>query len=173
MKRWASEVLDAQSQDELELPAEKTPPSIAVRNTPGTSQPLPNTMAACKLIVDRACEGLGSYSDECAEARKTVPKRPSAAWANACSGLVDRYVTLIRAGATGKTVNACRELMILSCEFHGQRSWQCKQTRGQINHLGKTGNREACVGDLLTWHLKRVAERLLEDSLQMMDQPGR
>jgi hypothetical protein len=130
-------------------------------------------MAACKLIVDRACEGLGAYSDECAEARSTLPTRPASSWAEACSALVDRYVTLIRPEASGKTVHACRELMILSCEFHGQRSWQCKQTRGQINHLGKTGNREACVGDLFAWHLKRVAERLRETSLDGVDQPTR
>ena len=160
VKRWAVEVLDAEAQAAPDVPAEL----VGVNSRPAqkTSKPSAprNSMTACELLVSRACEGLGPFSDECAEARQTLPRHPAAIWTEACSELVDKYVTLIRADAQGRKVNACRELMILSCELYGQRSWQCKQTRGQINHLGKTGNREACVGDLLAWELKRVSERL-------------
>lgn len=160
VKRWAVEVLDAEAQAAPDVGPESVKVNgPAAQKAPETSSPR-TSMAACELLVNRACEGLGPFSDECAEARQALPRHPAGVWAEACSELVDKYVTLIRPDAQGKKVNACRDLMILSCERFGQRSWQCKQTRGQINHLGKTGNREACVGDLLAWELKRVSERL-------------
>lgn len=128
-------------------------------------------MAPCKLLADRACEGLGPYSDECAEARAVVPSSPSGTWTEACSALVDKYVSLVRPGGHGKKVNACRELMILTCEFHGQRSWQCKQGREQVNHLGRMGKREACVGDLMLWELKQIAQQASPSAAEGISNP--
>ena len=128
---------------------DKPAPTEAVEAQP---QPQPQVLASpvksCEKLIEQACEALGAHSDECQEARALLPHLAVPAHQSACTALL---VTEIepRQDKGKKRLNPCRRLIRAVCKLEGGGSWQCKQAKADASRLWRTGQRQACLGDLL------------------------
>ena len=153
VRRWASQVMvdvEAGEAPTVDVAQGRVPAQMPVAKAPKPD--------GCSLIVERACRGLGPYTDECAEARGVVPREPTAAWHNACAGLVDEYESYLTGDGRGRGPHPCKTRMVKKCGLHGLRSHECKEAKSESARLGRSGRRDACLGDLLAWELFQVAE---------------
>ena len=153
VRRWASQVMS--DADSGATPKEDVSPT---RKPVPTQRPETKTTNGCSLIAARACRGLGPYTDECAEARRVIPQKPSAAWLEACGRLVDEYQSYLTGDGRGQGPHPCKTRMVKKCGLHGLRSHECKEAKSESARLGRSGRRDACLGDLLAWELAQVAE---------------
>ncbi|MGB0592450.1 MAG: hypothetical protein ACPGU1_22420 [Myxococcota bacterium] len=125
----------------VEAPEEvvsKAPVPVAPRREP-----------SCERLIKRACEALGEHSDECQEARSLIKGPVTPEQHSGCFSILETHVLPNRSGKRTRRLNPCRRLIRAVCRASKASTWACKQTRADASRLWRTGNGEACLGDLL------------------------
>ena len=135
-------------------------PTIASSVVTPTVGPAPVESAACHELVERACQALGPHSDECQEAKALLPLIITPEHHAGCSAILDAHVRPSRQAKRRRRLNSCRRLMRAVCGAAGGSTWVCRQTRADASRLWRTGQREACLGDLLLFEARRLLSGL-------------
>lgn len=107
----------------------------------------------CRGLIDAACELLGRFSQECAEARAATPGLLSEDLDGQCDEALARF-----RDRYGDEVppSACRHLADLVCQGAGAGTEACEEARVRAKVLRKPYLRRACLGDLLLLRARRI-----------------
>ena len=146
---------------EAEMPGPVTEESVSVEapvevvsKAPVPVEP-PRT-PSCERLIQRACEALGEHSDECQEVRSLVTGPVTPEQHSGCLSILEAHVLPKRSGKRKRRLNPCRRLIRAVCRDSQASTWACKQTRADASRLWRTGDGEACLGDLLLVEARSV-----------------
>ncbi len=144
-RRWpaAASALDPDAADDLSPDAFVGPPLPEV----------PPRKPPCVEVVERACEALGRYSEECLEGRSALPAARHAELRIACAALLERH---FGDGPKRSRVHPCRLLERAKCATLGRHTQECKLIREDASRLRRKRLGEVCRGDLLMWEARRL-----------------
>ena len=107
----------------------------------------------CLKLVERACDFLGTHSEECSETRARVPQAPRQDVRKECQDILD-FFELTFAEDTDR--NPCYVLARRVCNDVGRRTQVCKDRRAAAKRYAKRSHRKACKGDLLLWEARNI-----------------
>jgi hypothetical protein len=100
----------------------------------------------CLHLVERACELLGEFSQECTEARSRASRISRRGDHQECVQILSVFEVT---HATDTRRNPCRVLARRVCSARGRATRECRDRRDGIKRLMKPTERSACRGDLL------------------------
>lgn len=154
IRRWATQVeppADAAAPPSAsDTSAEPVgPPASAVTRV----EPAPR-VDACDTLIDRACKGLGPFSEECRVAKSRLPPDRPPEWRTACAQVVDTYKDLLRDHEEIPSPHPCWRLMRRKCKVQGFKTFECRQVQSETARLTRRRNVDPCIGDLLLFELE-------------------
>lgn len=107
---------------------------------------LPPPLLPCVALVERACELLGVFSEECAEARARGPGKRTLEAQEICATELEAWEE--GEGKASSTL-ACWRVAKARCKIYGTKSRICTESKAVWKTLRKRAQRKACQGDIL------------------------
>lgn len=107
---------------------------------------LPTSLRPCLTLVDTACDFLGTFSQECDQARASVRRRKRPELQIECKQILRTFQAI---HAKDGRRNPCYVLARRVCSARGKHSSECRDRRAAVDRLTKPTEKRACRGDLL------------------------
>lgn len=104
---------------------------------------------ACHRLVERACEALGPYSQECLQIESMVPKDPRHRWRRGCERILRRRSGFLAGSGSRVPGDPCEAFADYRCRTQGEESVACRRVRQQADRLRADERRATCLGGLL------------------------
>ncbi len=107
----------------------------------------------CVALVDRACEMLGQFSEECAQARARRPQERPLEAQELCAEIL---TTFEDGEGKARPTLACWRVAKARCKVLGKKSRPCVESKAAWKTLRKRAQRKACQGDILLFRAREA-----------------